>query len=101
MSQEPNLDFKSYSELFSLMGKTAAVIGGGGHICSALAKGLASAGADVAIIDIRAEKAEAVANEIRKEFGVKTIGICADATKSDELDQMMDKLIEFSPKIFW
>ena len=93
MIQEPNLKFQSYSELFSLVGKTAAVIGGGGHICSALAKGLASAGADVAIIDIRAEKAEAVANEIRKEFGVKAIGICADATKLDELDQMMYKLI--------
>ena len=99
MIQEPNLKFQSYSELFSLVGKTAAVIGGGGHICSALAKGLASAGADVAIIDIRVEKAEAVANEIRKEFGVKAIGICADATRLDELDQMMEKLTEFNPKI--
>ena len=64
MSQKLNLEFKSHSELFSLAGKTAAVIGGGGHVCSALARGFASAGANIAIIDLRIEKAEAVAKEL-------------------------------------
>ena len=99
MSQKPNLDFKSHSELFSLSGKTAAVIGGGGHVCSALARGFASAGANVAIIDLRIEKAESVAKEISSDFGVKTIGIYADATKLDELNEMMETLIKFSQKI--
>ena len=99
MSQKLNLEFKSHSELFSLAGKTAAVIGGGGHVCSALARGFASAGANIAIIDLRIEKAEAVAKEISNEFGVKTIGIYADATKLDELNEMMNTLIKFSPRI--
>jgi NAD(P)-dependent dehydrogenase (short-subunit alcohol dehydrogenase family) len=99
MSQKLNPEFNSHSELFSLFGKTAAVIGGGGHICSALARGFASAGANVAIIDLRIEKAESVAKEISSDFGVKTIGIYADATKLDELNKMMESLIKFSPKI--
>ena len=90
---------KSHADLFSLQGKTAAVIGGGGHVCSALANGFASAGANVAIIDIRLEKAEAVAKDIKEKFGVKTVGICADATKQNELVEMMKLLLNFSGKI--
>jgi NAD(P)-dependent dehydrogenase (short-subunit alcohol dehydrogenase family) len=94
MSQKPNPDFKSHSELFSLSGKTAAVIGGGGHVCSALARGFASAGANVAIIDLRIEKAESVAKEISNDFGVRAIGIYADATKLDELNETYNKELE-------
>ena len=90
--------FKSHADLFSLQGKTAAVIGGGGHVCSALAHGFASAGAKVAIIDIRLEKAEAVAKDIKEKFGVKTVGIYADATKQNELVEMMKLLLNFSSK---
>ena len=90
---------KSHSELFSLSGMTAAVIGGGGHICSALAKGFASAGANVAVIDLRIEKAEKIAKEITSEYGVKTVGLYADATNLDELNSMMDSLMQFTQKI--
>jgi NAD(P)-dependent dehydrogenase (short-subunit alcohol dehydrogenase family) len=85
---------KSHSELFSLSGMTAAVIGGGGHVCSALAKGFASAGANVAVIDIRIEKAEKIAKEINSEYGVKTVGLYADATNLDELNSMMNSLMQ-------
>jgi len=80
MTSKTSTALKSHSELFSLSGKTAAVIGGGGHVCSALAKGFASAGANVAIIDLRVEKAEKIAKEISIEYGVKTLGLYADAT---------------------
>jgi NAD(P)-dependent dehydrogenase (short-subunit alcohol dehydrogenase family) len=93
MKSSSKEDYKSHSDLFSLEGSTAAVIGGGGHVCSALARGFAAAGADVAIVDLRIEKAEAVANEIKNDFGVKTIGIYADATKLNELNEMMEVLI--------
>jgi len=91
--------YESHSDLFSLAGATAAVIGGGGHVCSALARGFAAAGANVAIVDLRIEKAEAVANEIESDFGVKTIGIYADATKLNELNEMMEALKDFSDSI--
>jgi len=90
---------KSHSELFTLSGKTVAVIGGGGHVCSALAKGFASAGANVAIIDLRVEKAEKIAKEISIEYGVKTLGLYADATNLSELNSMMEALLQFSEKI--
>jgi NAD(P)-dependent dehydrogenase (short-subunit alcohol dehydrogenase family) len=92
---------KSHLELFSLSGKTAAVIGGGGHVCSALAKGLASAGANVAIIDIRVEKAEKIAREIGIEYGVKTLGLYADATNlSEKIDVAVNGGGINSPKPF-
>jgi len=33
MTSKTSTTLKSHSELFSLSGKTAAVIGGGGHVC--------------------------------------------------------------------
>lgn len=50
--------------LFNLYGKTCVITGGGGHICSALAKGIASFGAKVAILDLRLEKAQHISDEI-------------------------------------
>ena len=36
--------------------KVAVIIGGGGHICSALAEGYALAGASLSIVDLRVRK---------------------------------------------
>lgn len=46
------------SELFSLTGKTAVVIGGTGELCGAMAEGLASAGAKVVLVGRDPAKAE-------------------------------------------
>ena len=53
--------------LFNLRGKVAAVIGGGGHLCSEMARGFARAGCAVAILDLRPEKARAVEEELKAE----------------------------------
>ena len=56
-------NFPSYiNELFSLEGKVAVIIGGGGHICSSLAEGYALAGASLVIVDLRLEKALKISN---------------------------------------
>ena len=60
-----------------LTGKVAVVTGGGGVLCGVMAKALAKAGAKVAILDLRAEAAEAVANEIKADGGV-AIGLSAN-----------------------
>ena len=67
--------------LFNLDGKVAAVIGGGGYLCSAMARGLASAGCAVAVLDLRLEKAEAVCNDIMGKAGGKAIPLALDASK--------------------
>ena len=54
----------SYIEnLFSLKGKVAAITGGGGYLCSEMARGLSKAGCKVAVMDIRLSKADVVAKE--------------------------------------
>lgn len=47
-----------------LSGKTVAITGAGGVICSAFAKALAACGAKVALLDINYDAAKAVADEI-------------------------------------
>jgi NAD(P)-dependent dehydrogenase (short-subunit alcohol dehydrogenase family) len=55
---------KTSNNIFSLKGQNAIVIGGGGHLCSAIAGGFSSAGASVLIADLRVEKAMLVADKI-------------------------------------
>ena len=53
-----------------LTGKVAVVTGGGGVLCSTLARALAKAGAKVAVLDLREEAAKKVADAIAAEGGV-------------------------------
>ncbi len=52
-----------------LDGKVAAVTGGGGILCGRMARALAACGARVAVLDLKAESAERVAEVIRAEGG--------------------------------
>ena len=71
-------------ELFNLEGKIAAVIGGGGYLCSAMAKGFAQAGCNVAVLDLRLEKAQVVSNDIVENLGGKAIPLALDASKKEQ-----------------
>jgi len=51
--------------MFDLRGRVALVTGGGGVIGGASVRALARAGADVAIVDLRPDAAEAVAGDVR------------------------------------
>lgn len=55
------------NNMFSLEGKVAVVTGAGGVLCSEISKGLARAGAKVALLDLRPDMAEKAAEEIRAE----------------------------------
>lgn len=52
------------SDLFNLEGKTAAITGGGGYLCGEMGKACAKAGMNIAVLDLRLEKAEKVRDEI-------------------------------------
>ena len=71
-------------KLFNLEGKVAAVIGGGGYLCSAMARGLASAGCAVAVLDLRLEKAQAICKDIIDHTGAKAIPLELDASIKDQ-----------------
>ena len=77
--------------MFSLKGKVAAVIGGGGVLAGAMAKGLAQAGADIAILDLNPDNAQAMANSM-KEFGVKAIAIPVNAASKEDLQKASDTI---------
>jgi len=57
------------TKLFDLTGRTAIVTGGAGSLGSAVAKGLAAAGAKVAVADLRQENADKVRDEITRAGG--------------------------------
>lgn len=66
--------------LFSLDGRVAAITGAGGHLCGAMAQGLAQAGCKVVVMDIRFEKAKTVADLITNELGCEAVPLEVDAT---------------------
>ncbi|MFA5866283.1 MAG: SDR family oxidoreductase [Phycisphaerae bacterium] len=55
--------------LFGIKGQVAAVTGAGGILCSEMAKALAGLGAKVAILDLRIDAAQKVADSIKAEGG--------------------------------
>ena len=57
------------SQLFNTQDSVAVLTGGGGVLCSTMAKALAQAGARVAVLDILPEAAQKVADEIQADDG--------------------------------
>ncbi|MHC4483417.1 MAG: SDR family oxidoreductase [Planctomycetota bacterium] len=76
--------------LFDLTGKVIAITGGGGVLCSAMAKALASAGAKVAIWDLIEEAAAKVADEIKAGNG-NAIAVKCDVLDKGSLEQAREK----------
>ena len=68
-----------------LSGKTVAITGGGGVLCSTMATALAECGARVAILDLRKEAADAVAVKIEKGRG-RAIGVACNVLERASLE---------------
>lgn len=80
-------------ELFGLKGKVVGVIGGGGHLCSEMARSFARAGCKVAIIDLRIEKALKVENEINNEGFTETISLALDVAQKKQHFQVLEAIL--------
>ncbi len=79
------------SELFSLTGKTAVVIGGTGELCSAMAGGMAAAGARVVLVGRDAGKAEKRLAAIRADGGECDFESC-EVTSRAALNELADRI---------
>jgi NAD(P)-dependent dehydrogenase (short-subunit alcohol dehydrogenase family) len=78
---------------FRLDGKVAIVTGGSKGLGLAMAEGLASAGASVALVSRHVDEAATAAEQVAREYGVRAIGIGADVTDNDAVKRMVDRTI--------
>ncbi|WP_312504880.1 SDR family oxidoreductase [Lysinibacillus sp.] len=83
----------TYVDKFSLRGKTAIVTGGAGILGSHFCKGLADAGANVAIVDMNIENATIVAREIEQNYDVIASSVYCDLTSEQSVKKMVEAVV--------
>jgi 2-dehydro-3-deoxy-D-gluconate 5-dehydrogenase len=79
------------SKMFDLTGKVAIVTGGNGGIGLGMARGLADAGADIAVIGRNQAKSQSAVADL-KARGVKAVAIAADVTDKSAVDGMVARV---------
>lgn len=79
--------------LFDLTGRVAVVTGGSKGLGYAIAAGLASAGADVALVSRHLDEAKSAAGQIASAFGKRAIGVRADVAVEADTVAMVDHVL--------
>lgn len=77
----------------NLKGRVAVVTGGGGVLCGGFAKDLARQGVKVAVLDLRLDAAEKIAEEIRAE-GFEAIGVACNVLEKESLESARAEINE-------
>jgi gluconate 5-dehydrogenase len=80
-------------DMFSLDGRVALIVGGGGAIGAALAEAMGGAGAKVAVTGRTAETLDAAVERIRA-AGSEGLAIVADATTEDDAARMAAETVD-------
>lgn len=75
----------------NLKNKVIVITGGGGVLCSAFAKDLAAQGAKIAVLDLRKEAAQLVADEI-KSAGGTAIAVACNVLEAESLEAAKAKV---------
>jgi NAD(P)-dependent dehydrogenase (short-subunit alcohol dehydrogenase family) len=75
-------------KLFDLTGRTAIITGGSKGLGLAMAEGLASAGANVMLVNRTEKDGEEAAKTISSSYGVKAISFAADVTNQAQTEAM-------------
>ncbi|QDV85138.1 SDR family NAD(P)-dependent oxidoreductase [Planctomycetes bacterium TBK1r] len=76
-------------KLFDLTNQVAMVTGGSKGLGYAMAAGLASAGANIALCSRNAAEAEQAATQIGDHYGVRAIGVQADVTDPGQIESFV------------
>ena len=77
----------------NLKNRVAVVTGGGGVLCGGFAKDLARQGMKVAILDLRLEAAEKVAEEIKAE-GFEAKGFACNVLEKESMEKAREEILE-------
>ncbi|MCF2488911.1 SDR family NAD(P)-dependent oxidoreductase [Dyadobacter sp. CY347] len=85
-------------KLFDLTGKVAVITGGSKGLGLAMAAGLASAGADIVLVNRNASDGEKSAEELRP-FGTRIHSFAADITSLEQTEAMVKFVVETFGKI--
>jgi gluconate 5-dehydrogenase len=86
------MSLENVGQLFRLDGKVALVPGGYGGIGAAVCRGLAAAGAKVVIAGQRAERTEALAEQLRQD-GAEAFAAPFNANKVADIQRMVDSAV--------
>ncbi len=78
---------------FDLTGKVALITGGSKGLGYAMAAGLASAGAQVALLNRNLEEGEAAAEQLTSDYGQKTGAFAADVTDLSEVESAVESIL--------
>lgn len=84
---------------FDLTGKAAVVTGGSKGLGLAMAAGLASAGADLLLVNRNAAEGQAAAGQLAQDFNVNVHAFAADVTKQEEAEAMAARAVELFGKL--
>ncbi|UFH52087.1 SDR family NAD(P)-dependent oxidoreductase [Spirosoma sp. KNUC1025] len=79
---------------FDLSGKAAIITGGSKGLGLAMAAGLASAGANVMLVNRNAEEGAQAAQELSEDFGIKAISFPADIASQEQTEAMAKAAID-------
>jgi 2-deoxy-D-gluconate 3-dehydrogenase len=77
---------------FDLKGKVAIVTGGNGGIGLGMARGLAEAGADIAVVGRNEAKSQTAVAELATR-GVRTVAVTADVSNKDDVAAMVERVL--------
>jgi NAD(P)-dependent dehydrogenase (short-subunit alcohol dehydrogenase family) len=84
---------------FDLSGKAAIITGGSKGLGLAMAAGLASAGADVMLVNRNAAEGAQAARQLSQDYGTKALSFGADITSQEQTEAMAAAAIEAFGKI--
>lgn len=84
---------------FDLSGKAAIITGGSKGLGLAMAAGLASAGADVMLVNRNGVDGVSAARQLSKDFGIKAISFAADIASQEQTENMAAAAMDSFGKI--
>ncbi|MDA0835662.1 MAG: glucose 1-dehydrogenase [Planctomycetota bacterium] len=88
-----------WNDLFDLTGHVAVVTGGAQGLGWGMAKGLASYGADVVLIDVKSDDVNAAANVLSAETGRSITAKTCDIKDRDVVEQCIGEIVATSGRI--